>query len=256
MIDTVESPSHAATGGAMPVRRGRFSALRRALRELGLIVVGVFIALSADSWWGNRQEAELGRTYLDQLRSDLTQNRAILSAAILEDSIHADAAHRFDRGLHTRTVVPGDSIRAWMAADPVWYSDPRVLLGTVNTLIATGDIRLIGEGPRRAAVVAYASAMQSDLDELGRYLELQMSYMRGFYLRAEVAGVPVFVRSAPEPGGWSGELLDDLVRAWPVLQGDPEIRAAIGGLGIAKENRLFYLKRMLSETDQLLSKLE
>ncbi len=226
---------------------------RRAFREVAFIVVGVLIALGADSWWSNRRDMRLGEAYLVQLLAEAEENESILRTAIAEDSTRAYAARGLFEGLHARTRVPADSIRTWMKADPLWYSDPRLLMGAANTLIETGDIGLIADTGVRRAIVAYLSLMASDLEELQVHVDLSLT--AGIQLRAagEVHRIYPFNRLSFAPGTFDPEEIELLIQAWPRFEADVEARAASGTLLIAKGNRLFYLRRMHAETEKLIA---
>ena len=49
---------------------------KRVLAEFALIVLGVFVALAANSWWDERSERRLERVYLTQLLADVADREA------------------------------------------------------------------------------------------------------------------------------------------------------------------------------------
>lgn len=63
----------------------------RLLAEFGVIVVGVLVALVAESWWQGRQEAAQERENLEVLAGDLLSADTILTRVIREDSVAAAA---------------------------------------------------------------------------------------------------------------------------------------------------------------------
>lgn len=66
-------------------RLRRLARWKHALREVAFIVVGVLIALAANSWWEQRQDGRSEQSYLRQLLSDARENERILQSAIEED---------------------------------------------------------------------------------------------------------------------------------------------------------------------------
>ena len=54
----------------------------RIVGEFLIIVVGVLVALTADSWSERRSESRLADTYVEQLRSDIGQNQTLVAEAL------------------------------------------------------------------------------------------------------------------------------------------------------------------------------
>lgn len=120
---------------------------------------------------------------------------------------------------------PRDLLRPWMQRPPVFYSDPRPRLGTVNALIETGDIRLFRGERLRSAAVAYASEMEEEQREASRAVNV---LVRGGLLlatRFHEAGLPTVV---PGPDGRFRpadlqRLTEEFAAKWPTLRSDPQV---------------------------------
>jgi hypothetical protein len=66
------SPLHAAVATDARTLKSPYASFRL-LSELAVIVVGILLALAADSWWEERQERALELEYLEAFREDVRQ---------------------------------------------------------------------------------------------------------------------------------------------------------------------------------------
>ncbi len=135
------------------------TAVQRFLVELLIIVAGVLIALAIDEWRQNLQNADLERVYLTQLISDLqATEEAILSVErVNSDSMDAVAAllTTFESN---EAVVPAQLVDSLDRI--IYFDNPVPVLGTVDALIATGDLRLIQDAQLRSLVTEYQSVIR------------------------------------------------------------------------------------------------
>ena len=81
---------------------------RIALGELAIVVVGVFLALSADGWAQQRADRSMERGYLDDLAIDLRSDTAQLSVAIALAESRAGLGHAVLRAIDGDIVPAGD----------------------------------------------------------------------------------------------------------------------------------------------------
>jgi hypothetical protein len=222
------------------------------------VVSGVLVALALQAGYQAGQDARSEREYLRQLRSDLETNRTLLRTAIGDDSVRVIANAAFLTALRRRTPPPAELSSGWFRLRLGFYSDPRPLLGTVNTLIDNGEIRLIRSARLRSELVAYASLMATDKEELGRNVTRLTQANDAERMRWERNGIEPF-----EPSGSSAAIEGEysaadaarvrqiVVAAWPRFADDPELRASLGVRRIAFASRVFYLRRMLAATERL-----
>lgn len=101
------------------------SAALSALAEVGIIVIGVLIALAVDRWKESRTDRELERHYLRGLKNDLTQDRLRLERHLSEIQEALDATEtvlRIIRGdLPPESDILGrEVIRAGYGHEPVY----------------------------------------------------------------------------------------------------------------------------------------
>jgi hypothetical protein len=237
MTTTLAEPARHVT----EPRRATSWNISRWLSEFVVIVAGVLAALGANSVWGRWQDRKTEQVYVQQLRSDINENVKRLESAIaLESEQHEGAAAAY-RAVASGEIVTMDSARAWLITRRgVYYSDPRLLTGTVTALVSTGDLRLLSETRLRQAVAGYATQVREDRDEFDRFVEsLQPPFeaLRNLGFRKNIKGMP-------------REQFGAVVTA---LVGKPgtEVLAALDGVLVANEIRAVYLRRMLETTKRL-----
>lgn len=127
----------------------------RAIRlaaEFGTIVLGVLVALGAEAWWQNREEADREAQNLQVLADDLRSTDSTLVRVIREDS--------------TFTVMILEDLAALRSADtahvlrlPLTVSDYRLRTGGLNRLLAAPGPTL-KDSP---ALMALLSDLQAEI---------------------------------------------------------------------------------------------
>lgn len=211
--------------------------------EFLLIVAGVSVALAADAFWEFRTEVQREAEYLGQIRSDLTENeRRLLAALEDEDMIEASVQRAIDAFVLAQSVSP-DSAQAWFhTRRGLNYADPRLLTGTIDALISTGDLRLIRDPSVRQGLMSYLPKIEQDRAEFDRWVGLGVDHveqLRIIGLRASPDGVrPDFPANA----------------ALTHARREPEVLEALHGLLQKHRVRQVYLERML-ESSRSLSEL-
>lgn len=206
------------------------------------------MALALQAWYQDRQHARAEHTYVRQLAADLAATERALEGAIREDSISFDATAARTAALRTRGVLSAEAARKWLMHAGGSYSDPRLVLGTVGTLLQTGDIGLIRNPDLRSRIVAYSDFMASDLEELGRNVDrlIQANDAERLQL-ARLGHLQEWVTTDGELASYFPSYQAD----WPSMQADPDLHAAYLKRAVAYANRLGYLRRMLNATAEL-----
>jgi hypothetical protein len=248
----------AAATSPMPRIRTIIRRWRRAIRDVGLIVAGVLIALAANAWWQARQDQERARDYITQLLADVRENERTLRSAFELDSTTANGVQRLLSALDRVPAPPRDSLRVWMQRPPVFYSDPRPRLGTVNALIETGDIRLFRDERLRSAVIAYASDMKEEQAEASRAIDVLVPGGLLLARRFRDAGLPTV---GPGPDGRFrpaalDRLTDRFVAGWPAIRSDPQVFEGLLNATVGYASRVSSLAAMLDATMRLRRVLE
>jgi hypothetical protein len=138
------------------------SPIRKSLGELAIIVLGVLIALFAESAWNDYQDRAVGREYLGRLAAEATENLEFLKqdlswAQMLCNSATASLA---------MLRAPGDEqepaalLRSVVIA--ALYSNPRYQRATHDDMIGTGGLALVDDVALRAKIVgAYTDFFES-----------------------------------------------------------------------------------------------
>lgn len=125
-----------------------------------MIVTSILLALAVDAAWDRRQEHAREVAYLRMLAADLHET-------LLNNGIFSDSANSIDwagaqlvRAYYEPQLPPTDSISKWAAlAFGSWQVEPT--LGTAETLISTGDLRIISDDSLRAAITRYVTYIRT-----------------------------------------------------------------------------------------------
>jgi hypothetical protein len=216
--------------------------VRKAAAEFLLIVTGVLAALTVDAWWQGRLDDEREHQYLQQIEADVRSNSQRLQEALELEQDQLQRAQSMLAALRGTIPISGDSASAWMMRDPPfpWYSDPRVLDGTMVALIETGDINLIRDPVVRSGLIEYLGQLQADFAEFKRGIVPFLAHVDELYRMMEIA------RSArPQANG------DDLAGSLQALARDPEAAAILRLLVTNIENRVWYLNQMREATGEI-----
>ncbi len=130
------------------------------LLELGVVFLGVFIALAADSWWQSLQEAERELAYMRALRSDVIEAQDRVGAAIGETSAFLEEIEAFLDLLRSDGPIPDGTTRAPLNVAPL-----TVPMGTLDALLETGDVNLLSDQELRTTII-------NERSEIGTWLRL------------------------------------------------------------------------------------
>lgn len=152
-----KNTSQAPTSRMAEANSGR---VRRVLGELVVIVVGVLIALAADSWWQERGDRGREVGYLRALRAELMETQRRLEESLAIDSVYslqASSLVEFLRGAGPSSV-PADSIRAW--SQSLAYSPFNSTAASLGALLQTGDINLVRSPGLRAEIAEFSGDLE------------------------------------------------------------------------------------------------
>lgn len=218
---------------------GTFGRVGKLMQEFVLVVVGVSVALGADSLRAAHEDRVREAEYLEQLTADLKENQARLAAAILDEETLGAAAVTAMNALKSGAVISPDSARAWLVERRgLYYSDPRVLTGTFSGLVDSGDLRLIHDPVVRGAIVAYVPQISADQAEFGRFVDTFIEGLKS--ARLVIQGLPEY-----EP-----VISDGAVAAFIHRPADARMVTALDLAIWSNQIRLIYLGRMLEATNR------
>lgn len=139
---------------------------KRGFGELALIVLGVLIALAANSWWEERSERRLERVYLVQLLADLRETEVRLHQSIAGDSANLSYVERFlelaeviraGPDAATVSVPPVDTLGNWA----ITAYHPFVPVSGTFMALQTGNAHLVRSDSVRLQLLSYAAAVSA-----------------------------------------------------------------------------------------------
>ena len=220
---------------------------RTALGEILIIVFGVLAALAVNASWQEHVDQEREQHYLRQLGADLSENKRRLEEALALEQGQMQRASNILAALRSSAPLSKDAAGALMMDEPPfpWFSDPRLLEGTLVALIATGDINLIRDESVRIGAIRYQGQLRADLTEFGRKLESFQSFESRLFQLLESARP---ADAQPDSDDTPGSLI--------ALRNNPEARAVFRSFRMNTEARMWYLSQMLAATNDLLGHLQ
>lgn len=124
--------------------------------ELVVIVVGVLIALAIDEWRGNIKDAQTEAEYVQQLLADLQTTRDRVTSAVAGEVDSEIATKELLVHFETDQSADPESVSGLLSL-ACSFSNPVPVLGTVDALVSTGDLRLIRDTDRRSRITQYLS---------------------------------------------------------------------------------------------------
>ena len=131
---------------------------RRAIAELGIVVLGVMIALFADSLREGVASARVEAQYVVRLRGDLSDGLDKLTKLRAEFAVVAESARALaeSQDADTRPLPDDELIAALLAAAQMGF-DPEQLGSdvTYRELVASGQLALLSSPATRQGLVAY-----------------------------------------------------------------------------------------------------
>ena len=251
MTDAPPPPASVAPPTDPPIPSPRRWDWRPKLRWFGaeylIVVLGVLTAVGINAWWGHRADRATEAEYIEQIAADLGQNQALLDAAIATERAQLALAENVEAAMYQAAPPDIDSIRAWLGRrneEMWWYSDPRLLDGTMTALVETGDLALLQDRHLRSSIVSYLGQLRSDSEEFRRFVQRGLDAEFVFMARGE-DGLPPGL-----PPGAERE-----AQRFLVIRDDPAGRAAVEDLRSAYLNRVWYLEQMRAATDTLVADL-
>lgn len=147
---------------------GRFSS---SVREVVVIVMGVLLALGADSAWSEWKDRGTEKRYLAALAADLDVTTERLSEALSQDSANMHQSLSMYRLLAGDILdAPNDSMITWAE---IRYADFRPQLTTMRVLAETGDIALLSSADLRTSIVS----LLAEIENVERWLGQAETFM-------------------------------------------------------------------------------
>ena len=137
--------------------------LVRVLAELVIVILGVMIALAADSWRQDLQEARVESEYLDRLREDVSEGLKVLGDERLGYATVTSAARTIINALDSEAQSDDDDLLVtnFIAAAHTGFDLEEMASDvTYSELVVSGRLNLIKNHSLREGLVAYYRGSQ------------------------------------------------------------------------------------------------
>ena len=125
-----------------------------ALGEVILIVIGVTAALAVDEWRENIENTNVEAAFLNQLVADLQETENVFAKAVAVSVVPDDAARKLLRAFENDELVELETIRQILSISGR-YSNPIPRFETADSLISSGNLRLIRDPTIRSEIIRF-----------------------------------------------------------------------------------------------------
>jgi len=228
--------------------------VKRALVELGIIVLGVGLALAADSWREGLADRRTEREYLQRLRLELEAGRVPI-AANLARVTRSNAALDTLLPLATRAPLTDSAtfVRVALVAANYTFNPSGIVHDlTYREMSATGSLNLIRDSGLRMRLTDYYR-------QAYRTGDASQETPRAYSDRVgALIGLPAGTGTTPEDNR-SGVVADldnaDRLRLITHLRADPGVPDELRLLRGYLINERGWMERLLAATDSLVASL-
>lgn len=236
--------------------RNRAGGLRWFAAEFLVVVTGVLVALALGGWWQDREERERETEYLQQLLADLERSEQALREI---SEFHADAWQAAAR-VGDAFWSPPDELTDELLADlmaPRRSQRTRPIMGTIDALIATGDLRLVRSDRLRAELVAYSEVAEATIENIQRFDETYYRVgQRDLRQELDYRAVSWLAQRVDEASDGSNQGVDETARPpFPVMAEDlfsnRRIYSAYTNLSVAHRNQAFNYAALMARARRL-----
>lgn len=129
---------------------------RSLVLELVIIIAGVLMALAIDEWWTSLEESDRADTYTHQLIADLRTTEEAFATAAPAGIAATKAAESLLVIFEENGAADLEQVYELLnELEP--FNNPAPVLGTIEALISTGDLRVIRDANLRIQITAYLS---------------------------------------------------------------------------------------------------
>jgi hypothetical protein len=176
------------------------------------------------------------------------------------DRAHYSTTKLLSTALYASALPTRDQALQWLQSYSGWTADPRPILGNVNALIQTGEIRVVSNPKLRRAIISYASIMDTTWKDRDAQ-DARMIRANDLALaRLEAADLSPLLAEPSETGTYAPNDFQDYfpayLAAWPRLRADEQFRTAQQWRLFAYSNIAYYNQEMLTATTNLRKILE
>ena len=159
------------------------------LRELAVIVVGVFVALAAESWWSAREERRVEREIQEDIAAEFESNIRILRADLATNEASRKQLAVLE-GLTTEELMALTDTQMTESLKGVFWEGFDPEMGNAQAMVRSGNTIIVSDRKLRLALARWAGLLN---------LNDRLTFLATEYER-EVE--PMYVRAAAD-GHWS-----------------------------------------------------
>jgi len=124
--------------------------------EILVVIIGILIALGIDEWREDVEDAKVVREYIHQVIADLRATEQLVAdRAQFNDAGDAAAIQLLTLFEGEESVEPEEISELFRRASD--FSNPVPVLGTVEAMVVTGDLRLVSDPVIRSKITRYLS---------------------------------------------------------------------------------------------------
>ena len=168
--------------------------------EFLIVVMGVVIGFQITAWGQARSDQTQEQEYLSQLEGDLEETLANLAVTDSAMAVREMGTTRLLRAFQRDEPPSRDSLLAWIDATTQWgVAQP--VTETAETLVSTGDLRLIQNDSLQSEILGYVAFMEEYKGYQLRNFEEGIDGING--LRSHFDYVEVY-QFGIDQGRWSG----------------------------------------------------
>lgn len=119
--------------------------VKKLLLEFSIIVIGVFVALAAESWWSDRENRQFEADLIEDMKAEFISNIAILESDIEENVQIAQKLNSFTLLTDTELLeLDNDYFKANLRNTINWAGfDP--IIGNIQALVESGNLNVISD---------------------------------------------------------------------------------------------------------------
>ena len=129
--------------------------------DLIVVVVGIYIGLQADAWNSSRQDRALERQYLERLLADAEMSLDAQERNMAEFDRAINSIDFLATELSKRNLDESDPEKLAQSMDEIlWVAPVATNMTTINELLSTGNISLIGDIEIRQAIGDFVASFR------------------------------------------------------------------------------------------------
>jgi hypothetical protein len=179
------------------------SRMRRIGAELFTVIAGILLALAVNEAWNDHNDKSRGEDELNGVREELARSQQLLGRLVLWDSLslaaNGEMLEIVAEGSSPDVVIPSNTFAYFRST--ATYDPP---MGRIQSLISTGNLRLIRDTRLRAGLASWPGQVEAAKEHHDR--------MRDFWAEAIAPYLRTY-GSAPDVWGLNADSIISLHRS-------------------------------------------